>query len=104
MAIKDFQEVTTRLMHYDSLEPAMQKKIQNLKLDLRGAIKRCEKIHQACEGLFGTMAVKKCPPKYERVGCCKCALPCDVQRGFIEDGLFCKKPDSYTTEDFNYST
>lgn len=104
MAIKDFQEVTTRLMHFDSLEPEMQKKIQSLKLDLTGAIKRCEKIHQSCEGLYGTMAVKKCPPKFERVGCCKCALPCDTQRGFLEDGLFCKKPDSYTTEKFNFST
>ena len=103
-AITDFKEMTTKLMHFDSLEPEEQEKIKNLNLDLSGAIKRCESLHQSCEGLFGTMAVKKCPPKYERVGCCKCALPCDVKRGFVDDGLFCKKPESYSTEEFNFET
>jgi hypothetical protein len=91
-------------MHFDSLDSKQQDKIKALNLDLAGALGRCEKIHQACEPLFGTMAVKKYPPKFERVGCCKCALPCDTSKGFIEDGLFCTKPKSYSTEEYKFST
>ena len=71
-AITDFDEVATRLIHINELEPSIRKRIQGLHLKLDEAIKRCKAIHQECEGMYGTMAVKKCPDGYERVGCCKC--------------------------------
>jgi hypothetical protein len=48
-------------MDFDSLDSKQQDKIKALNLDLAGALGRCEKIHKACEPLFGTMALKNSP-------------------------------------------
>jgi hypothetical protein len=96
--ITDFEEVATRLIHINELVPEVRERIQALNLDLSAAVGRCEAVHDHCDTLYGTMAVKSCPEGYERVGCCKCTLPCDTARGYSEDGLFCKKPKSYSTE------
>ena len=104
LAITDFNELTTRLMHINELDESIQKKIKDLHLNLNAARTRCENVHENCVELWGTMAVKACPKGYERVGCCKCTLPCDTARGFEEDGLFCHKPKAYTTKNHKYST
>jgi hypothetical protein len=104
LAITDFNELTTRLMHINELDESIKKRISDLHLNLNSARTRCENVHENCVELWGTMAVKACPKGYERVGCCKCALPCDTSRGFIEDGLFCMKPEAYTTKNHKYPT
>lgn len=102
MGISDFDEVATRLIHITELVPEVQKRIHALHLDMTNAILRCEAVHKKCVVLNGTMAVKACPPGYNRVGCCKCSLPCDTTLGYSEDGLFCKKPGAYTTQDMKF--
>jgi hypothetical protein len=73
LAITDFNELTTRLMHINELDESVQKRIKDLHLNLNSARTRCENVHENCVELWGTMAVKACPKGYERVGCCKCA-------------------------------
>lgn len=104
LAITDFNELTTRLMHINELDESIQKRIKDIHLNLNAARTRCENVHENCVELWGTMAVKSCPKGYERVGCCKCALPCDTPRGFLEDGLFCRKPKAFSTKNHKYPT
>lgn len=100
--ITDFEEVATRLVHINELAPEIREQIRAVGLDLTMALARCEATHGKCVTLYGTMAVKACPVGYERVGCCKCSLPCNTTLGYIEDGLFCRKPASYNTSNHKY--
>ena len=100
--ITDFDEVATRLVHIQELAPEIKQRIKDLHLDMSMAMARCEATHGKCVILYGTVAVKACPTGYERVGCCKCSLPCNTTLGYVEDGLFCRKPASYNTSNHKY--
>lgn len=48
LAITDFNELTTRLMHINELDEPTQKKIKDLHLNLNAARTRCENVHENC--------------------------------------------------------
>jgi hypothetical protein len=103
LCIEDMSNLTHRMLHVDQF-PSLHKFIGANPLNLNMAIKRCHNQYggdTACEPYLGTMAVKKCPSGYMRIGCCQCVIPCP--RGYWPDGggLFCFKSDPVRGRKYN---
>lgn len=95
LCLEDISNLTHRMLHVDQF-PILHDFIRKNPLSLTMAVKRCENQYGGntrCESYLGTMAVKKCPSGYMRIGCCQCVIPCP--RGYWPDGggLFCFKSD-----------
>lgn len=95
LCIEDMSNLTHRLLHVDQFT-ILKDFIKTHPLNLSMALTRCNNSYgknAQCEPYLGTMAVKKCPRGYMRVGCCECTIPCP--RGYWSDGggLFCFKSD-----------
>lgn len=103
LCIEDMSNLTHRMLHVDQF-PSLNKFIGANPLNLNMAIQRCHNQYggdTACEPYLGTMAVKKCPSGYMRIGCCQCVIPCP--RGYWPDGggLFCFKSDPVRGKKYN---
>jgi len=100
-SLQDLKDTIFKLTMVKTLPKGTQEQLEKVHLDLKPAIQRCNNVNglDACEPIWGTMAVPKCPKGYSKMGCCQCVTGCPGS-GFINKGFYCKKGEAYNTPVF----
>lgn len=84
--------VQKMLLAYNSLPSSLRSDIDSCKLNLAGALSRCEAAFGAgnCEAISGAAVSQKCPAGTMRQGCCKCVTVCDPTLYYTTARGFCQ--------------
>jgi hypothetical protein len=83
--------VQKMLLTYNQLPQALRNDIDSCKLNLAGALSRCETAFGTgnCEAISGAAVHQKCPAGTLRQGCCKCVTECDANLYYTSARGFC---------------
>lgn len=77
---------------FDNLPTEIVTKAKKCSVDLSQALKRCENSYgkSNCEKISHVAIQTKCEDKFERIGCCHCAMACPT--GFVKQEYHCIRP------------